>query len=235
MASGLTDGPCPCCGSDPSRLELYLDNGFGFTLAEGEDLRVDLVAVETDPDKDFASFYLEQLHHLYEWHQELTDEEWSRWATAIQAAFAHGMEQAARDVGVRFEAADVVAHIMEAHIACRVVFDRIGTSASVDEASAELKHILERGLTTEEAELVGGIRENVARTLEGGHELSRNVAWRLRGPGGWPSFLRWSRVVPVVAPGRTSSSGDGTHAPWSSGCIIGTMSLSWPPISVRRP
>lgn len=72
-------GTCSCCGSDTSQLELYLENGFGFSLSEDGGYGVSLVAVVSDPGQDFPAFYEEQLRNLLEWQKQVTSEEWKRW------------------------------------------------------------------------------------------------------------------------------------------------------------
>jgi hypothetical protein len=189
---------CPCCwGADPSRLEHYLDNGFGFTLSEAEGFEVSF-AVTTAPSDDFADFYLEQLRHLLVWTREISDEDHRRWESAIQAAFACGIEHAAQEVGVDFTAADVTTHIIEASIALRLVVDRLGPAASADTFKAEFTRMLEEGVTVEEATGAISLREQIAEGLERKrHQLSHDVATRLRVPL-HPLRFRWN-VVEAVA------------------------------------
>jgi len=206
---------CSCCGSDTSRFELYLDNGFGFSLSEKEGHEVTLVPVHTEPAEDFNAFYREQVAFLNELGQEVTAEEWTRWNFAIRAAFAHGIEHAARSVGADLNATEVTKQMVEADILCRLVADRLGPSAPIEEWIAELKHMVEQGMTPEETALVNGIIEKLARSLESSqHYFSREVAHRLRGSEltRWHTLARNVAVQPRRAPGsRTPRSRRRVH------------------------
>lgn len=196
----LTDALCPCCGSDPSRFEFFLGNGFGFELSREDEAWVSWGEGETEPS-DFAGFYIERRGFFAQWLQEaeveLGSAECEFLSSRARAAFARGIEQEAQSLGLRISAADVAADLIEVEIEMRIVYLRLGPSASVDDYAAEYMNMVRRGLTADEEALVTRLREGIAGAIEHkAHELSRQIGRRLRDPSkSLFSFRQWRVVV----------------------------------------
>jgi hypothetical protein len=207
----LTEGTCSCFGSDASRFEFFLDNGFGFELHAKDEAGVSWGKGETEPS-DFAGFYLERRGFFAIWLMETEDElgsaEHEVWGALARAAFARGIEHEAHELGIDFTAADVATDLIEIEIEMRIVFGRLGPLASVEEIAAEYMNMIRHGLTAEEAALVTRLREGIAGAIrQSPNELSQQIGKRLRDPRrSHFSFRRW-RVATGPTVTRTRRSG----------------------------